>query len=477
MKVNSLYKKLLLSILLLLLSFFILNYHLKEGLVFHSDLGRDLYEVVKITEGNLTLLGPKVSFGGLYSSSYYFYFLAPVFWLGNGNLLLLTYFNLIFFIIALLYFFIASSSRFSLAAAALSTISLLLFPVFIFSSRSISISTTPMALLIILLTFIEFGNVNKIRNILILGFFIGIVLGSGLVPFLVLPALIIYLFSKLKRKQTLFYFLAGIFASFLPLLLFEIKNGWPMFKNTFLQKSYLSWTQNQNVLHGQKAASSLRENIVFINNEMRSFIGTHAIGVLLFTLTITLFKKMKSVKWEVISLFIAFFTLIVLLRFQFDFHYLYPNAFLMVFLMLIFLLKLRNLGLILFLVIFQIVFFPRHIYKPSTVPLEPFEQAVNYSIENKLVIKEDQFNVVWAAHPNAILGFEYRYFFQKNGYPPLSEFDYNNSKILLIFSKNKDFDPAQLNTWEAQQFGRDNLQKVQKYQTGNTYIFKAQKND
>ncbi len=66
-------KELIISALLGFFVFFLVSFKIEESLIFHSDFARDLFNILKISQGNHTLLGPKLSFGGLYPASYYFY--------------------------------------------------------------------------------------------------------------------------------------------------------------------------------------------------------------------------------------------------------------------------------------------------------------------------------------------------------------------------------------------------------------------
>src|SRR3972149_3675861 len=50
--------------LLFFLSFILFSFGLFSSTSFQGDLGRDLYEIAKISYGNFTLLGPKGRIGG-----------------------------------------------------------------------------------------------------------------------------------------------------------------------------------------------------------------------------------------------------------------------------------------------------------------------------------------------------------------------------------------------------------------------------
>ncbi|EKD94308.1 MAG: hypothetical protein ACD_26C00124G0001, partial [uncultured bacterium] len=169
---------------------------------------------------------------------------------------------------------------------------------------------------------------------------------------------------------------------------------------------------------------------------------------------------------------LALIILAGLIRFQFAIHYLYPTSFFLFFMIIILLLESRFKILLFILLFVEIILFPRHIYSKSSITSEPFEKAVKYVIENKLIDKKTSFNVAMIAHPNAIVGFEYRYFFQKDGYVPLSEFEYSKSDVLYIFTQKKDLDLSTLNSWEIQQFGKNYLDTTNQFKINKTTIYK-----
>jgi len=250
-----------------------------------------------------------------------------------------------------------------------------------------------------------------------------------------------------------------------------------MLKNTFLDRSYLSWIENKNILNGDSAKKNFIENFFFLSGKIQPLILINPI-ISLFLIAIIQFFEKKSKK-SFFLIFIGFLALLILsflIQYQLASHYLYPTAFFIFFIIIILLLESRYKILIVFLFVTEILFFPKDIYKKSTIVPEPFETAVKYTIEKHLVEKNSRFNVVMIADPNAIVGFEYRYFFQKYGFTPLSEFEYSKSDILLLFTKINNLEPLTLNTWEINQFGKKYLQKTSKYKAGGILIFKAERN-
>jgi len=460
-----------------LIIFSIIGFRLNDALIFHSDFARDLFEILKISQGHFTLLGPKLSFGGLYPAPYYYYLFVPVFLLSGFKIMSIVYFNALLFVLAICYFFVNAKKKYLLWQAIISSLSLTLVPIFLFSARNPSVSNTHIAFLLIILTYVYFNKIEKPLTVLILGLVFGVIINFGFLNLLLLIPIYILIFSKLNKKIYSLYFFLGIAISFLPLLVFEIKHNFAMLKNTFLDRSYLSWIENKNILNGDSAKKNFIENFFFLSGKIQPLILINPI-ISLFLIAIIQFFEKKSKK-SFFLIFIGFLALLILsflIQYQLASHYLYPTAFFIFFIIIILLLESRYKILIVLLFVTEILFFPKDIYKKSTIVPEPFETAVKYTIEKHLVEKNSRFNVVMIADPNAIVGFEYRYFFQKYGFTPLSEFEYSKSDILLLFTKINNLEPLTLNTWEINQFGKKYLQKTSKYKAGGILIFKAERN-
>src|SRR3989344_2391006 len=69
----SKYAKFATFILLFLIVSAGLSYKLTSSFNFHPDFARDIYDMLAIIQGNPTLIGPKLSLGGIYSGPYYYY--------------------------------------------------------------------------------------------------------------------------------------------------------------------------------------------------------------------------------------------------------------------------------------------------------------------------------------------------------------------------------------------------------------------
>jgi len=469
-------KNIIYGLIIAFIVFSVIIFRINDSLIFHSDFARDLFNILKISQGDQTLLGPKLSFGGLYTASYYYYLFVPVFLLSGFKIMSIVYFNALLFVLAIFYFFINACKKYPLWKVAVASLSLSIVPVFLFSSRNPSISNTHLALLLIFLTFVYFNSIEQPIIILILGFFFGVIINFGFLNLLLLLPIYFLIVYKLKKKVNSLYFLFGIAVSFIPLILFEIKNNFVMLKSTFFNQSYLSWIGNKNIIHGVAGKKNIIDNFFYLSNRITDLIVINPIIGLIILYFIKFFEKKSDKKlFNIFNGFFALLILSILIRFQLAPHYLYPTAFFIFFVIIITLLESQYKILIFSMLFLEIILFPKQIYNKSTIRPEPFDQAVRYSIDNHLIKKDSRFNVVMIADPNAIVGFDYRYFFQKYGFVALSEFEYSQSDILLIFTQKNNLDPSTLNSWEVEQFGKKYLLKTSKYKAGKTSIFKAEK--
>ncbi|PWU24051.1 hypothetical protein C5B42_00845 [Candidatus Cerribacteria bacterium 'Amazon FNV 2010 28 9'] len=79
------HRLLVLSFCFIIVGFFLRAFQLWRDLVFVYDQGRDALEVQQILEGHLTLIGPTTGLTGVFLGPFYYYFLTPLYVLGQGN--------------------------------------------------------------------------------------------------------------------------------------------------------------------------------------------------------------------------------------------------------------------------------------------------------------------------------------------------------------------------------------------------------
>lgn len=470
-------------ILFFLLLFFSLLYsfHLKQSLFFHPDFARDMHEILKITQGDIVLLGPKLTFGGLYLGPYYFYLFVPAYLIGGKKIIAVHYFNLLLFIVALGYFFKKSTEKFGLMKGFFSTVLIALLPLYLIGSRNPSNAYSFVPLFFILLTYLYFNQEKRPVPLFILGFIFGVIVNFHYLDIVFLPAMLIRLYSYQNNKKRLLLFLFGLGLSFLPIFLFELKHNFVMFTNTFINRSYLRWINKQNLPAGFEAKKNIMANIIFLSAQMKNYLSVNPLYLYLFSAFLFVFKKIKKRERLIFySSLLTFFLVALIIRFQFIPHYLFGLSFFLIFTFLIIVLNLKPASLaLLFMagyIVLEIIVFPKNLYQRSWRSPERFEEAVSYAIREKLV-KKTNFNVIQITKEKllATLGFEYRYFLRKNGYIPDSEFLYSQSKELIVFSEIPYDDISQFNSWEVDQFGKQYFKKAKRYQVGTISIYKISK--
>lgn len=462
-------------IFIFFLLFSIYSYKLVSSFNFHPDFARDIYDMLTIIQGKLTLIGPKLSFGGIYSGPYYYYLFIPIFYLTKLNIYSLLFFNVALFIFALIFFHINTAKENGVIPAALGTLVIGLLPTYLIAARGPWNGSTYTPFLLIFLTCLYFHDFKGEKfGLFLLGFLAGVIASIHFVTLPVVTFSIIYLFYFIKKKINIVYFLIGIFIAFLPQMFFEVKHNFIMLKNTFFVNSYKTFVDNKNIL-AVSGKKNVLENILFMSGQLSKQIGFNIL--LLIGLFMVFLKKIKEKKdkFFIISSFILILLLSAILRYQFSPHYLFPIAIFIIFIAVATLLNTKYTWLLIIILLFEVYSFPKGIYSDSVRKAEKYEKTVRRVIDHKLIQKDENFNLIQISKDYTIyvpIGHEYRFFFRKNSFYPKSEFEYQSSSTLLIFSEIKDFDITTFDSWEVNQFGKQYLKKSQKYKIDDVILYK-----
>lgn len=461
-------KKYWLLIVLGLLSFILYSYKIKSSVSFEGDLGRDLYEIAKISFGNFTLLGQKGSFGGIYTAPYHYYlFLLPLLILGrqiDGVL----FFNIFLFISAVIFFSYNAIKRFGAINGFLSGLALMFFPFFIFSARNPGNGFTPTALFFAFLTIVYFYDLNKFGRIkiLLLGLFFGIIISSLFAYITVFLAVALLMYFLLKDKKMFFIFLVGVLLAFSPLIIFELKNNFVMLKNTFIDKSYLSFINNTNLPNGIKLDKNIFFNALDLDERIYMLGSINIYSIFLFLLSsIFLIKKFKEKLFVYASIF-GYITLIFMVRFQYSSHYLIPFLSLLMFTFLVIIINTKfSKYFFIFIIPMFVVFFSQKNYTIATRNYDLINSRVDKILSKNLIGKKDSFNIILKRIDDlpTPAGNEYRFFFLINGFEPQSEFLYKDSSKLFIFSEDNKIDFEKFNTWEMSEFDFKKVKKISSF--------------
>lgn len=222
----------------LMFAFFIRVFRVDQILAFHYDQGRDALVIWDlIHKGKLFLIGPTTGIAGIFRGPFYYYLIAPFYWLGRGNPVWASIFLTLTSIVALgLMYYLAKK----IAGCTAGIIALVLggfsFEI-IYASRWLS-NPTPMLVLSMILVLSMFLVYDGKRWAwMIISFVLGLSLfhfgSSGEVFYFLAVAIFAiwkFFFSKGKTKnipslKIILFSIALFVFTILPLLLFDLKHG------------------------------------------------------------------------------------------------------------------------------------------------------------------------------------------------------------------------------------------------------------
>ena len=475
MKFIKKYQHLITACLLFLIISLTYLYKIIPSYNYDSDFGRDLNDILQITRGKISLIGPKLSFGGIHAGPYYYYLFAPILKIFSLKPEAMIIFNAVIFLIILAISFrtILKSKLKNKYSWLLGITWVFISPFMIFSGRGPGNAFSYLSLLFVLMIIFPYIlNKNKLILGLIYGFFVGVIINFHLINLLffvplVLVTFIFYFFKKDWKKIFLtFSMCIGILISFGPLLLFEVRHDFVQLKNTFIDKSYIMFVDNKNLVDPLPTSSNRFLNFWLLQKHFTTW--SQISFLVLFVLTIILliikWKKINNpTKIYIISSLSSFIFLVFIAKSQVAIHYFFPFI-LAIQVSLIFLIsnfspKISSKIFILFLII-SFLKFPKGFYQPANRSIENYRNFTNKLTSSNLFKNIDsQINVFCAREtPVAILGWEYRYFMELNGYQVLAPTLFNQANQLLIIKEAKNSDDiTSLKSWELDQFGSKKL--------------------
>jgi hypothetical protein len=468
-------KTFVLTILVFIATFIFYSWNIVPSYTFDNDSARDLVEIHEIVNGDMRLIGPSASFGGLKTGPYYYYLFVPVLLLTKGSVEGFLYFNAFVFACAISFFSFTLFKKFPVVSVFVTSTAIIVSPLFIFASRNPGNANTYLAFALVLFTLVFFYKLNRL-NLAAIGVLTGVIVNFQYANILIFLPLSVYLFFKLQNKKTFLYYLVPFVASFAPLFLFEIRHDFVMVKNTLFTGSYKGFIENSQLGTAQ-VKRNLIEQIMFISYQIGGVIGISP----LFSLPVIglyLFKFQKEKRDLLFFIFVTSIYVFTLLTLQFQYadHYLYPAAISILFMMTVFLINQKQIVLLIFLIIFQLLLFPS-IYANSERPYWFYKDVVAKSISAKIIKHPESFSIIQIRPETSITphGYEYRYFFLQNGYRVQDIQNYDQSKQLIIYSRLKEFDLAALNSWEMQQFGNEFKKKSEKISINGVDVYSVVK--
>ncbi len=448
-------------------------YRLPQSLYINTDYGKDLFAIAKISRGHFSLLGPVLS-AGFFAGPYYYYLMVPALLLSGFNPYALAATSVVLFSSSLAAAFYFFSRKFSLVSSVLAVLALGISPLFIMAAREPANGLTYLPLLLLFICLVYFQPRFSLWSVMALGLLAGVILNFDPVSVLALFPLTLYLIFKIGLKKAVIY---GFFVliTYLPLMAFEVKNNFVISRGFFLYKNYRTFLNNNNVVGAVSGSKNLIENFSLISSRLFPLVGlTPLVWLLLVSVPLTI-RRLRPGSF-IISL-ISFVLTVVLVRFKLEIHYLFPVSLLLLFSLLYAVASLKKTVLLLVVVVLLVAGFPVSRYRPTTQTFSLFQNAVDFTLSHRLIDPQTPFNLIAITDPHDYvpIGNEYRFAYLKRGLAVNTEFQYPQSRVLLLFSQIGDFDISSLNNWEVDQFGRSYLKNYQEFHAGQVIIYRVEK--
>lgn len=208
---------------------------------FSGDQGYDLLKIKEITEGNLTLLGPRIGpytqHATLYLGPFYYYLLAPFLLASRMDPIGASFAILASRLLTVVLVYLIVKKLFSKSAAIISASIAATSPLWVntlgFPSNPYFIP--PLVLIIVLILIYT----KKRFTYFLIGVLTGFSIQLHYLSAFLIPAILLYLFfKKTLNLKTPALFFAGIVVGILPVILFEVKN------NFFLSQQFIKLLQS-----------------------------------------------------------------------------------------------------------------------------------------------------------------------------------------------------------------------------------------
>ncbi len=458
-------------------------WRINELLGFYYDQGRDALVIWDfIYRGKFFLIGPTTGIAGIFRGPFYYYLIAPFYWLGKGNPLYPEIFLIITSILALiLMFFLAKEIGGEIAAFATLILGAFSFEI-IYAGRWLS-NPTPMLLFSMLIVFSLFKILEGRKKFWIL---LSFILGLSFFNFgssgelFYFPAIFIFLLWQVFKKgykkilpggKIILYSFAAFIFSYLPLFFFNLRHGGILggnlksfiFGNTFGVGSAV-FTFNRLI-----QVVSFLTSLIFHAPYEKEFLWLTALFVfILFYLS----ELLKNEKFKLISILLLS-PVIGLLFFQGNYGNVYGyylTGYYLIFLIFVgvslaFIFQKSIAGKI-FVILFLAFFLNKNwfwtkgmlntqISDPVIIVLGNQKQAVNWIYQNA---KGRKFNVDTYVPP--VIPYAYDYLFTWIDNPDKVE---NQVSLLYTLYEADPDHPERLKAWLERQKGIGKIVKEQRF--------------
>jgi hypothetical protein len=340
----------LIIFLILILGAFLRFYKIDENLVFHGELGHN-YLAIKNTlgKGILPLLGPPTSHIWLSFGPLFYYIFGPFLILNRYNPNTGAYFFAVFSILGIIANYLIIKKLFNQKIALISSYLIAISPTWLDLARQARFFSMVAYLFypFFLLTEKTVRNANA-KNFFLLGLIFGIMINFHLAPIFLLLALFI-IFRKTKLKF-IFFGLIGFIIPNIPFLIYNFKTHFEMITK------FAVWIPYRSAIYHNF-------NLRFTANVIWIFFG----GLLIFPIVITIYIERRNKIVRILTLFLIFGVLALILHKDPPSHYFYVLYGIPVILISILLTKLNNFLMCTILILITVMSFTNKI-KDNNVP-------------------------------------------------------------------------------------------------------------
>ncbi|HYM64882.1 MAG TPA: glycosyltransferase family 39 protein [Candidatus Sulfotelmatobacter sp.] len=237
----------LLIFLILILASFLRLYRISDYMTFLGDEGRDVLVVYNILHGHLTLLGPTSSVGGFFLGPIYYYFMAPFLFLFNYNPVGPAIMVALIGVATVFLIYIFSKEIFNKNVALIAAFLYSISPIVISYSRS-SWNPNPLPFFSLLILFLVYKSKlwGKEKYLFFVGILFGVAMQLHYLAVFLGVIILVYVFSInlikskknfisliLKTVKDYLYIFLGFIIGWSPFLAFEIRHGFPDFRNIY----------------------------------------------------------------------------------------------------------------------------------------------------------------------------------------------------------------------------------------------------
>lgn len=445
---------------------------------FDSDFGRDSLIAMRITRGDLTLLGPQASVGGFFLGPLYFYGLAALYLITCPNPAAASIAFIMLGIATLFVGFWLLKKYVSQTAGLTFLFLAATHPSLVAASRAATHQPMiPLATIIVVAVTTKALTINTKKWFLITGIAAGTFfhIHFSFLPLVPVLLLMIGLLSKGTIKQKIINVamaIIGLLIMLTPLIIFDLTHEFITSKafTKYILEAITGKAIAENLPHWTlaKKAEAIRNFITPNSLLALAVITAAAMGYI----KVIREKKINIFQITITTLWITSIIAIILYKGYLYNHYTLISLTLTLLIIASFItyIKPKEVATGLALLIF-VISATKLNYPPTfrTVKnLTPIVEAIKDDLQKRQV----QSFTVFKNSPDGMtsLGYEYRFLLERERLIPANEQDYKNAQNLYVIDEIGGTDPLQLKNWEITEFNPKKAEKMESFSLANKKV-------